>query len=272
MGAFTEAIKETKTALLKITLFEEALNAILVFLAAYLAGSLFRIGLWPPLILSIGYFAFAAYRESRMRADKAVESKYGDLREKLSTAAEYANVDNRVVNELKYDVLKNLRKVEESSFLSERRVYTKSIAAVVLCFIILLLSPVSISFFRNTFPDIFPGLGFGEKNSEISGTNFRLLNENNRNNAPIGPEESKKDIYGAPTFAKLGTEELKVVLRPAGMELSTRNVKPPEELQFTEQYPEEVVSVAAESMEERIPKEQQELVRRYFRNVVEANR
>ncbi len=271
MGAFTEALKETKTALLKITLFEEALNAILVFLAAYLIASLFKIGLWLPLALGIGYFAFAAYRESRLRADKAVESKYKDLREKLSTAAEYANVDNRVVNELKYDVLKNLRKVEESSFLSERRVYTKSIAAVVLCFIILLLSPVSISFFKHTFPDIFPGLGQG-RNSGISGTNFRLLNENNKNNAPIGPEKSKEDIYGAPTFAKLGAEELKVILRPAGMELSTRNVKPPEELQFTEQYPEEVVSVAAESMEERIPKEQQELVRRYFRNIVEANR
>ncbi|MBI2175813.1 hypothetical protein HYU40_00500 [Candidatus Woesearchaeota archaeon] len=270
MGAFTEALKETKTSLLKIMLFEEALNAILIFLAAYLISSLFRAGLWLPLILSGGYFAFATYKERRIRADKAVESKYRDLKEKLSTAAEYANVDNRVVNELKYDVLKNLRKVEESSFLSERRVYTKSIVAVALCFIILLLSPVSISFFKHTFPNIFPDLG--GKDSTISGSNFRLLNENNRNDVPIGPVKSKEDIYGAPTFAKLGSEELKVILKPAGMELGTRNVKPPEELQFTEQYPEEVVSVAAESMEERIPKEQQELVRRYFRNVVEASR
>lgn len=62
------------------------------------------------------------------------------------------------------------------------------------------------------------------------------------------------------------------MLKPAGTELGTSNVKPPEELQFDEQYPEEVVSVAAESMEERIPKEQQELVRRYFKSVVEASR
>lgn len=269
MGAFTEALKETKTSLLKIMLFEEALNAILVFLVVYLIASLFRKGLLLPIIVSLGYFAFAVYRERKFGAAKTVESKYKDLQEKLSTAAEYVNVDNRVVNELKYEVLKNLRKVEESSFLSERRVYTKSIAAVVLCFVILLLSPVSVSFFHHAFPNIFPALG---AKNEISGTDFRLLNEKNRNDVPIGPEKSKEDIFGAPTFAKLGTEELRVILKPAGTELSTSNVKPPEELQFNEQYPEEVVSVAAESMDERIPKEQQELVRRYFKNVVEANR
>ncbi len=269
MGAFTEALKETKTSLLKIMLFEEALNAILVFLVVYLIASLFRRGLLLPIIVSLGYLAFAVYRESHLKAERAVESKYKELKEKLSTAAEYVNVDNRVVNELKYDVLKNLRKVEESSFLSERRVYTKSIAAVVLCFVILLLSPVSVSFFHHAFPNIFPALG--DKN-EIAGSDFRLLNEKNRNDVPIGPEKSKEDIYGAPTVAKLGTEELRVILKPAGTELSTSNVKPPEELQFNEQYPEEVVSVAAESMDERIPKEQQELVRRYFKNVVAANR
>lgn len=270
MGVFTEALKETKNTLLKLMMFEEALNAILIFLVAYLISSLFRLGLWPPIILSLGYFAFAAYKESRLRADKAVESKYKELKEKLSTAAEYANVDNRVANELKSEVLRNLRKVEDSSFLSERRVYAKSVAAVVLCFIILLLSPVSISFFKHSFPNLFSAPD--EKATDGSSGRLKLLSEKDKTDAPIGTEKSKDDIYGASTVARLGTEELKVILRPAGMELSTRNVKPPEELQFTEQYPEEVVSVAAESMEERIPKEQQELVRRYFRNVVEANR
>lgn len=269
VGVFTEALKETKNTLLKIMMFEEALNAILIFLVAYLISSLFKMGLWPPIILSFGYFAFAAYKESRLRADKAVESKYKELKEKLSTAAEYANVDTRVANELKQEVLRNLRKVEDSSFLNERRVYAKSIAAIVLCFIILLFSPVSISFFKHTFPNIFSPQD--EKATDSSGR-LKLLSEKDKTDNPIGTEKSKDDIYGQPTIAKLGTEELRVILRPAGVELSTRNVKPPEELQFTEQYPEEVVSVAAEAMEERIPKEQQELVRRYFRNVVEANR
>ncbi len=270
MGTFTEALKETRTSLLKIRLFEQALNTILVFLAVYLVASLFRKGLLPPIIAGIGYLAFVIYKERRVKTAKAVESKYKELRETLSTAAEYANVDNRVVNELKYDVLKNLRKVEESSFLNERRVYAKSVAAVTLCFVILLLSPVSISLFHRAFPNLLPSLS--SNNNEISGSGFRLLNEKNRNDVPIGPVASDADIFGAPTFAKLGTEELRVVLKPAGTELSTSNVKPPEELQFNEQYPEEVVSVAAESMDERIPREQQELVRRYFKNVVDANR
>ena len=80
MGTFTEALKETKSSLLKIMLFEEALNAILAFLAVYLITSLFRRGPLLPAIAGLGYFAFAIYREKRLRAADAVELKYKDLR------------------------------------------------------------------------------------------------------------------------------------------------------------------------------------------------
>ncbi|MEK6837326.1 MAG: hypothetical protein AABX69_01630, partial [Nanoarchaeota archaeon] len=109
MGLFAEALKELKSSLLKVYMFEELLNAILVFLVAYLISSLFRLGLLLPAISGLAYLAFAIYRELRFRPDKAVESKYKDLREKLSTAAEYANVETRVANELKSDVLQGLR-------------------------------------------------------------------------------------------------------------------------------------------------------------------
>ena len=268
MGIFAEALKELKASLLKVYMFEELLNAILVFLAAYMISSIFRFGLLPPFIAGLAYLLFAVYRELRFRPDKAVESKYKDLREKLSTAAEYASVESRVANELKSEVLQGLRKVEESSFLSERRIYVKSIAAVALCFVILLLSPVSIGFFKANLADLFSS----DKSKQLPTGDFRVGKQNQKGELPIAVQSSRKDIYGQPSVAKLGSEELRVILKPAGTELSTSNVKPPEELQFTEQFPEEVVSVAAESMEERIPKEQQELVRRYFRNVVEANR
>ncbi|MEK6837275.1 MAG: hypothetical protein AABX69_01370, partial [Nanoarchaeota archaeon] len=165
-------------------------------------------------------------------------------------------------------VLQGLRKVEESSFLSERRIYVKSVAAVALCFVILLLSPVSLGFFKANLADLFSP----DNSKQLQSGNFKVGKEKQKGELPIAIQSSKKDIYGQPSVAKLGSEELRVILKPAGTELSTSNVKPPEELQFTEHYPEEVVSVAAESMEERIPKEQQELVRRYFRNVVQAGR
>lgn len=265
MGIFAEALKEIKTSLLKVFLFEETLNAILVFLVAYLISSLFKLGLLLPVLVGLAYLGYAFYRKLHIRQVKAVEAKYKDLREKLSTAAEYATVENRVVNELKAEVLRNLKKVEESAFLNERRVYMKSVAAIALCFIILLLSPISIHFFKETFPNLFSGGDGAQANLDNA---FKVGKEKAKGEAPLAIQNSKNDIYGAPTVAKLGSEELQVILKPAGTELSTRNVKPPEELQFTEQFPEEVVSVAAESMEERIPKEQQELVRRYFRNVV----
>ncbi len=270
MGIFTEALKEMKTSLLKVFMFEEILNAILIFLAAYLLSSLFRLGLLPSLIIGLGYLCFAVYRKTRIRSDKAVEARYHDLRERLSTAAEYAAVDNRVVNELKSEVLKNLRKVEESAFLNERKVYLKSVAAIALCFVILLVSPISVGFFKASFPSLFNG---GQDASDSINAKFRVGKEKAPGELPLAVQNSKSEIYGAPTVAKLGTEELKVVLKPAGTELGTKNAKPPEELQFTEQYPDEAaVPVASESMEERIPKEQQELVRRYFRSIVEGER
>ena len=270
MRVFTEALREVKTSILKIYLFEEVLNAILIFLLAYLISSLFKLGLMPPLAAGLAYLAFAVYRESRLRASRMVESRYRDLKEKLSTAAEYANVDNRVVNELKTDVLRGLSKVEESSFLNERRVYAKSIVAIALCFIILLLSPVSVGFFRHAFPDLFQQSDSGQ--GDALQAKLKAGKGNSDTRVPIGNDKSSQDIFGVPSVAKLGSEEIRVTLKPAVFHLSTANVKPPEELQFTDYYPEEVFSVAAESVEERSPREQQELIRRYFRNVVETGR
>jgi len=271
MGIFTEALHEVKSSLLKVFIFEEALNAILAFLALYLLLSLFKMGtfrLLIPIVIALGYLCIAAYKKTKIRTAKTVETKYKDLQEKLSTASEYATVDNPVANELKSEVMKGLRKVEESSFLDEKKVYIKSVMAIALCFAILLTSPVSVGFFKASFPNLFSGGG----NGQAGGLNgkFQLINNNAKNTVPVNVQATKGDIYGSPTVAKLGSEELKVTIKPAGTELSSTNSKPPEELQFTEQYPEEAVAVAAESMEEQIPKEQQELVRQYFKAVVEG--
>jgi hypothetical protein len=268
MRIFVNAIKEVRTSLIKVFLFEEALNAILVFLGIYIISTLFRLTFLLPFAAASAYFVFAMYREFRINPEKLVESKYEGLQEELSTAAEYSNIENPVTNELKTDVLKKLKNVEESSFCNERRVYAKSITVIVLCFIIIVISPFSISFFKATFPTIFDG--GDEANKVIS--DFVVSDERGEGDNPLAVRTSDSEIYGNPTVAKLGTEELKVIFRPAGTELSTSNVNPVEDLQFAQYYPEEVVTVAAESMEERIPKEQQELVRRYFRNVVESGR
>ena len=267
MGIFAEALKEIKTSLLKVFLFDETLNAILVFLVAYLISSFLKLGLILPIIISLGYFGYAVYKDLHIRHVKTVETKYKDLQEKLSTAAEYASVENRVVNELKADVLRNLKKVEESSFLNERKVYLKSVAAIALCFLILLTSPISIHFFKQSFPGLFGGTG----DSAMLKNPFKVGSQDAKGQAPLAVPNSKS-IYGTPTVAKLGSGQMQVILKPAGTELGTSNVKPPEELQFSEQFPDEVVSVAAESMDERIPREQQEIVRRYFKSVVESEK
>ena len=199
MGIFAEALKEVKNSLLKVFLFEEMLNAILVFLVAYLISSIFKISVIVPLLLGIGYGAFALYKELHLKPARMVETKYKDLKEKLSTAAEYAKVENRVVNELKAEVLQNLKKVEESSFLNEKRVYTKSIAVVVLCFVILILSPFSISIFKHSFPNLFSA----QDNSDASAIAGFKLGKEKAKGETKGRRENRVKIYISKSFLLL---------------------------------------------------------------------
>ncbi len=79
MRIFAEALREIKTSLLKVFLFEETLNAILVFLVVYFISSLFNLGLILPVLFGVAYLAIAFFRKLRVMPVKAVEANYKDL-------------------------------------------------------------------------------------------------------------------------------------------------------------------------------------------------
>ena len=71
-------------------------------------------------------------------------------------------------------------------------------------------------------------------------------------------------------MAVLGSEELLLQLKSASQDLNIRKESDVSQKDFTENYPNEVYVSSAASFEENIPKERQELVKNYFKNLAES--
>ena len=269
MTNFKEAIAEVKSTLAKLIIFDTSINTILVFLIALLLFSLFGLPLVYPLVLSAVYFVFVLRRRLHNSKLTLVEQKYQNLNEKLRTADEYTSESNPVVKELHAEVVSDLRKVEEAAFFNEKRMYVKSVGIVVMCFIILLLSPVTfglLDFNLNLVeaqvegPDASVATGA----SGSSKIRFAVGNED------TGLRKASEDIYGSPIVAKLGDDEIIIRIKPAGSELSIREIQQIDLPIFSESYPTEVHAIAAASYEEEIPKEDLELVKSYFNTIARS--
>ncbi|MBI4438757.1 hypothetical protein HY640_02395 [Candidatus Woesearchaeota archaeon] len=269
MRQITYAVRELKTALAKIYVFETAINSLIAFLSAYFILSILNLPKVLAVSITLAYIIIETGKKVTTNKILQAEATYPRMREKLRTAAEYAKVENPVVNELHQEVISELTKVEEAEFVDERKLLAKTCLAGLLCFLILLFAPVSIS-----LKFIEPAIEKATNGTEINIT--FIPGEDKTPTISIGGKKggakvtSDKDILGAPKIAKLGDEELKLMLKPSGDKISLRDVKEVEARDFTEQYPDEVAAVTTATYEERIPKEQQEIVKNYFASIAQS--
>ncbi|MBI3051508.1 hypothetical protein HYY74_03545 [Candidatus Woesearchaeota archaeon] len=258
------ALGELRFGIGKVMLFELALDTLIVLLLSYLALSLLNMPLVFAASVTFAYFMALLGRQLSVNRIREVELFYPKLNEKLRTAAEYIRVDNPVVNELHNEVLSDLKGVEEAEFVDERDILAKAGVVAVLCFILILLAPVSISL--EDFTPVLPA-GAG---SELNVT-FDLGGEPGDSSVGLGGGKAgggkiayAEDIFGAPAIAKLGEEDVELRIKPAGDSINIREVREVEAREFQESYPKEVFAVSSAAFEERIPREQQEVVKNYF--------
>lgn len=262
---FTPAVNEVKRSLIMLFLFETIINTILVFLLMLLLLSLFRIPLIYPAAISGVYFIYTLRKKLLKNKIQMVESRYKNVNEKLRTAAEYKDSRSRVVRELQSEVILDLRNVEQSSFINEKKIYVKSIGILLLSFLVIFLSPVNFNLFgvdlnffddkiENPIKEIFDA-DF-TRNIEISGTPEDVI-----------LKKASDDIYGVAAVAQLGNDEIKIKIKPASTELNIRELQEADLPDFSESYPKEVAAVTAENYQESIPKEDLEMVKSYFNNL-----
>src|SRR3989338_4707989 len=255
MKLFINAIKEINRTLEFLIIFESILNAAIFFLAVYFLLSL--VNLYPILAIipTLVYAGIRLYMNSKSDKRLIVESKYAPLKEKLRTAADNINKDNPVVNELEEEVIIDLKNVGLSSFIQTKGVSYKIFATIALSFIIVLsttlnLYIVDLSSFLSNLPDALDSIG--SKRSA---------------NSVLGETNESEDIYGESKLAVLGDKPIDIRIRPVNYEVNVREEGDAEKKQFDEIFPKDVNVEQASALEEKIPEEQQELVKNYFNNV-----
>ena len=267
MKQFRKAILEIKFTIAKLIIFDTLINSTLLFLGSLILLSLFGLSFIYPLFIALIYFVVVLFRRMRLNKINIVEKQYGSLDEKLRTAAEYQSRGNPVVKELQGEVVRGMKRIEESAFINERKIYLKCIGIIGLCFLVLVISPVTFGIPSLEFgspgdrlpdPDSI-GTGVGDLRIRFSGASRET-----------GLKQLSPDLYAEPVVVIMGGEEIKVRITPSGRELNVRQIQEADPPSFSESFPVEVQAVTAESYEEAIAKEDLELVKDYFNRLAEG--
>jgi hypothetical protein len=246
-----KGLNERNFTLDGILIFEELLNALLIFLVFYLLLTFFNFYPLAALGPSIAYFVFFIYVKMQKK-DKArlVESHYDLLKEKLRTARDNAAVENPIVDELEKEVIGDMKQVRVSSFINTKEVSWKITISIVLCFLIVLIAVLNVDIASLSSSMMMEKL-----------MNRTLLKGKGDVSVELNISE---DIYGDDSVAQLGDNELSIKIRPSNYKVSVREGGDIERRQFDETFPSEVFVESSVVYEENIPKEQQELVKAYY--------
>jgi len=236
-----------------LIIFETTINAVIFFLFIYFLLSL--INLYPILALipAMVYFISRLYVNSKTDKRKIVEGKYEPLKEKLRTAADNYKEQNPVVDELQDEVVKDLKNVGLSSFISTKRISYKIMATIALSFAIVLATTlnlyiVDLNLFLINLPELLENI------NPIKRADNTLLGDINESD----------DIYGDSKLAILGNREIDIRIKPVNYEVNVREEGDVEQKQFDEIFPSDIAVEQSSAFAEDIPEEQQELVKNYF--------
>ncbi|MBI2546356.1 hypothetical protein HYV81_04200 [Candidatus Woesearchaeota archaeon] len=268
MKYFTRVIQEIRSVLNALALFETLLDVLLVFLLFFAVFTFVGVSVLFAFIPAS--FALVVLLHHRMSRNKllAVEQKYPVLKEKLRTAADNITEENPVVNELHEDIVSELRNVEASSFINMAAFSYKIMIALLLSMSLVVAAQyqVDLDFKKVLFEN--PLIDYIKKNQEAN-------REVNRGPIRIeGFGEASEIMGGDANIIRKGSDALEVLIDTPGYELNLQDVQDREE--DIDTFPSELCyqtaegCEAAESFNENIPKENTDLIKKYFKNLAQA--
>ncbi len=256
------ALSEIKQMLYQITFCEVVFDSLLVFLVALLACIVFSF----PWQLSFIPFVMFSLRATSKRFNRLklryVEAKAPELRDQLTTAADNIDKDNEIVNGLHEDVLRLMPFVKVSDFIPFKKLWRELILTAMLSFSIIILTSFNVQL-----------LDYKVLVKEIQ--EFSLRDDADifleADNAKAGSAVNT-DIWGEGRIIKLGEEQLNLQITPSMSEININDVEDIPEGSFDElsSFPQEIVASSDASFDEKIPKENKEIVRRYFSKIAKA--
>ena len=246
-----------------LIVFQNLLASIVLFLAMYMLFSIFRIPSSLSIVLAILYFIFSTYSWIRRRYVILIESKYPALNERLRTADDNKFLENPVAQELEDEIIAKVRDVHTSEFLDIKKSSLKIFSALLLGFLIVFIASMDFHIDLSWLRDQIPKFVYREGGS--------VIGDGPAGNVRSGGQGFAENIFGDEEVAELSSS-LTAAIHVSGYELTIDDLQPPQARDFTPLFPTEVFGESAESFEENIPKDQQEVVKNYFNEITKDNK
>ena len=256
------ALHEVRSALTQITIFTSMLDTLIVFLVSVLVLILVKMPWWYGLVVAAVYGGIHTYRSLKRHRNLAyVEEKVPALEEQLITVADTVEKENPLVESLRQDVLKGMRAIKTSYFLSFGRLTRELITLAVVSILIITAAAHGVSFidFRQTLKDLGE-LGRETGEYELTGEELTFV------------ENLSEDIYGNKSIAELGSDELQLQLTPMLTDIDIGTTRPPESREFKSTLPEEIKATTDVAFQESIPKGYQRIVKSYFSEIAKTSK
>ncbi|MBI5253891.1 MAG: hypothetical protein HY930_05800 [Euryarchaeota archaeon] len=260
MYEFVDKIREIRSAILRLRVFETLLDAVALFLFLSLIFLLLRVKVAYALIPSFVYILLSAVKSRD--ALQMVEDRYPNFRERLRAAYDNRGKDNIIIRDLGDKISREMDSVRCSSFLETRKAAGKIFLSIFLALIILYIS------FE------FDALLIEKPIRKPISTSEKVRAGVSKVGVGEAPEagvfgEGARDIFGAPSIAKIEGEKLRLELYPGAGEIKLRDIK---ERKFSESPLLAAGASPAEAFSENVPQEYEEVVRVYFEKLTEESK
>lgn len=261
MKKIIRAVNELKVVLIKIKMYESLADTLLIFLFAYLVCMLFYIPWWVSIFPTFAFMLYNTRKKFDAVKFKRVENIVPELRYQLTTAADNLFKENEIVDGLQNDVIDNMKKVKVSYFVPFKKIWREMVVIGFLCFVIILISSLNVKLvdYKIVMDEL---KDIGDVGSDYDFDMDPLT---------AGGAEND-DIFGNESIAELGQEELNLQINPVLSEINIEDIKDVEEKDFKDtMFPDEIVASTDSSFDEDIPKENKEIVKRYFSSIALGN-
>lgn len=256
------ALEELQTNVILLKLGRDILDTLIVFVVIFLFSTIFNFSAYYALIPAAVYFfiriGITFYKSKYID----VEEKVPELKEQLRTVADNIYRTNPIIDSLKEDVVKNIGRVRTSSFIDTNTITIRILVLTLFSIVVVVLSFLNVNF------DARLGFGFlggpDIQKARFSGDEVIDLNLSYM-------EGNLTDILGQGSIARLGNKELQLLINPLASDADVGNFKKVKEQDFNPpSFPKEIYTSYDVAYSEKIAKENQNVVKKYFEKITEG--
>jgi hypothetical protein len=202
-------------------------------------------------------------RDDRTKALLLLENKHPELRERLRTAYDNANINNLIVSDLLDSVSSGIKKITSSSLLIKGKVLFGMILILVssttMVYVVQndirtdLISPDDIK-------DIIDELPFMNGNEDVSGDLFEIDDPGSEDRNP-----GNEDLTGETAVIVVEGKEVDLTLPPgAGSGFTNQEEADQADEDFDQSSPYEISIISSPTYNEKLPEGYESIIRSYF--------